>query len=135
MKKRGNKKRESLRLVNDYVELNKLKVVCEIALAKLEKEELRNEFMMLLETAGLLEGVFKKVFLRLKMIDLSFQILSQNLENIKEKYGKFSNFDEWLFVQLKQKFEQIKAGLIEILDVLNFNEFEKIYLLQSLNAL
>lgn len=135
MKKRGNKKRESLRLVNDYVELNKLKVVCEIALAKLKKEELRNEFIMLLEAVGLLEGVFKKVFLRLKMIDLSFQILSQNLENIKEKYGKFSNFDEWLFVQLKQKFEQIKNGLIEILDVLNFNEFEKIYLLQSLNAL
>lgn len=135
MKKRRNKKRESLRLINDYVEVNKLKVVCEIALVKLEAGNLKNEFKMLLAATERLEGVFKKVFLRLKMIDLSFQVLSQNLENIKEKYSKFSNFDEWLFEKLRQKFEQIKAGLIDILGMLNFNEFEKIYLLKSLNAL
>lgn len=125
-----NKRKQELNLLDDYIELNKLISVCKSALSRVElKGRLKDLFGNIYSSAVKLKSSYQKIFLRLKMIDISFKQLDEQLESSYKYYSEFSSFDNELFFALEQKLRSIKENLIYNLKNLNLNTFEKNYIL------
>lgn len=125
-----NKRKQELNLLDNYIELNKLISVCKSALSRVElKGRLKDLFGNVYSSAVKLKSSYQKIFLRLKMIDISFKQLDEQLESSYKYYSKFSSFDNELFFALEQKLRSLKENLIYNLKNLNLNTFEKNYIL------
>ena len=127
-----SKNKVKLLLIEDYIELNRISLLCDNMNDDLKSKEEKLIFSDLLFLKNELLKVYEKVFFRFGLMDVSYLLLKKSLKTKQEANVKLLSSGELKNLLFKLK---LMVKTLELkLKKLSLNEIELNYIIQNLSV-
>lgn len=121
-----------LEMIEDYIELNKIIMICEVCKSCLLYKGCFSKLEQIYNEAINLKESYNRAFLKFGMLDISWGELELELKRMRNEYNKISYFDERLLNEILEKLSYLKLQLGENLKKFRVNEFEQNFILRDM---